>query len=427
MELWAARVIGSALFIVALPSIAQIRNIDATRLPQSPAVQAAFRSAQDLEPYSRSWTSKWNYNIPKAQVQDKLADDVGILSHALQSDPANHELQLLTGLVAHFAYNVNDEAAFQVATDNLSKAAAADPTDIRGEWFLGIHQCQSLLVSAGMNRLMTLEAKVKNPPDDFWYDYITCATVALMPAHTLRAIDRSVAGGQPAESYKELAQIANSRYKTADLTKSIPAHDAWTDKELPNDRDFFTSRLCGVSFVVNVNSDIQIPDVANSACYAMASPPAKKGEPAPTFLLITRPPAVDQSLDDFARSYLKAHDVSKDNDAQVTPAVDLPCPVEHCLSLDLVVPSIYSKQGGGHFLIVAFERDQPRYDGLPFEKPEDPIKKEGLHGRAYFRAEPVFHRIPGKLYYMVLLDSNQQIFPSSKPQFEEFLKSIVVD
>src|SRR5215472_675917 len=348
MKSWATRIIGLALIVVSLPSTAQLRDIDATKLPQSPAVQAAFHSAQDLEPYSQSWVTKWNYNIPEAQVQDKLADDVGILSKALQAEPSNHELQLLTGLVAHFAYNVNDEAAFDIATSNLTKAAAADPADIRGEWFLGIHQCQSLQVSAGMNRLLSLEEKIKNPPADFWDDYITCASVALMPAHALRGIDRTVAAGVPSDSYKELAQIANSRYKTADLTKTIGAHDAWVDKELPNDRDLFTSHLCGVSFIVNIHSDIHIPDVADGACYATSSPPAKKGKPAPTFLFIARPPAAGQSLQDFVSSYLKNTDPQNLNDSNIkfSDASNLPCPVEHCLSLDLVVPGIYWKQGG---------------------------------------------------------------------------------
>ena len=144
-----ARIIALAFIVVSLPCIAQVKDIDAAKLPQSPAVQAAYRSAQNLEPYADTWNLNWNYDIPKAQVQDKLADDLGILTKALQAEPSNHELQLLTGLVAHFAYNVNDEAAFQIATDNLTKAAAADPTDIRGEWFLGIHQCQA---SAGCRR-----------------------------------------------------------------------------------------------------------------------------------------------------------------------------------------------------------------------------------------------------------------------------------
>ncbi|HZQ44105.1 MAG TPA: hypothetical protein VFA99_12695 [Acidobacteriaceae bacterium] len=428
MQLCGTRTLGLILVLAALPIAAQVRDIDSAKLPQTSSVQAAFRSAQDLEPYAQAWTTKWNYDVPETQVQDKLSDDLNILSKALQSDPSNHELQLLTGLVAHFAYNVSDDAAFQVAVDDLTKAAAADPSDIRGEWFLGIHQCQSLQVVDGMNRLLKLEEKFKNPPADFWGDYITCATVAMLPAHTLRAIDRAIANGQPGDGYSELTQIANSRYKNGDLTKPIPAHDAWADDPQPNARDPFTSYLCGASFIVDAKSDIHVPDISAGTCAVTASPPAKKGEPAPTFLFMVKTPTPGQSLDNFVRSYLKSNDADTGSDKnQVKLAPELPCPVERCLSFDIFAPGIYWKQGGAHILVEAFERDQPRYDGLPFEKPQGPLMREGQHGRAYFRAEPRFHRIGGKLYYLVLLDSNQQIFAASKAEFDEFLKSIVVE
>jgi hypothetical protein len=418
---WTACIIGLAFLVVCLPCSSQLRDIDATKLPQNPAVQAAYHSAQELEPYANTWNPKWNYNVPEAQVQDKLADDLGILGKALQSDTSNHELQLLTGLVAHFAYNVNDEAAFQIAKDNLTKAASADPSDIRGEWFLGVHQCQSLQVVDGMNRLLNLEEKVKNLPPDFWDDYITCASVSVLPAHTLRAIDRVVAPGQTPERFESLLQIANSRYKTADLTKTVTAREAWTAEKLSSDHMSFTSRLCGVSFAVNGNWELQINDVTNGICSATSSPPAKKGEAAATFLLMARTPTAGQSVDDFAMSFATKHS------AKVTTASDLPCPAERCVSLDVVVPDMYPKQGGGHILLVAFERDQPRYDGLSFEQPEGPPMKKGQEGPVAFHVEPNFRRVPGKLYYLVLLDSNQQIFANSKPEFESFLKSLIVE
>ncbi|HXP11871.1 MAG TPA: hypothetical protein VN828_25410 [Acidobacteriaceae bacterium] len=418
---WTARIVGLAFLVVCLPCHSQLGEIDTTKLPQSPAVQAAYRSAHDLEPYARTWSPKWNYDIPQSQVQDKLADDLGILAKALQADPSNHELQLLTGLVAHFAYNVNDEAAFQIAKDNLTKAASADPSDIRGEWFLGIHQCQSLQVVDGMNRLLTLEDKVHKLPADFWDDYITCASVSILPAHTLRAIDRAVAVGQPPEKFKTLSGIASSRYKTADLSKTITAHDVWTAEKLPNDGMSFISRLCGVSFSVNGNWELQINDVTNGICSATSSPPAKKGQSVPTFLLMVKAPTDGQTLEDFAKSFLRGRN------AQVSTAADLPCPVEHCLSLDVLLPDMYPKQGGGHIVQVAFERDQPPYDGLVFEKPMGPPMQKGQAGPVAFHADPNFRRIPGKLYYLLVLDSNQQIFANSKPEFDQFLKSLVVE
>ena len=332
----AARIIGPAFLVVSLSCIAQVKDIDATKLPQNPAVQAAYRSAQDLEPYANTWSLNWNYDIPKAQVQDKLADDLGILSKALQSDPSNHELQLLTGLVAHFAYNLNDEAAFKVAVDDLTKAAS-DPIDIRGEWFLGIHQCQALQVVDGMNRLLSLEDKSKNLPADFWDDYITCASIAILPAHTLRAIDRAVAGGEFPESYHQLSEIAASRYKTADLTQTIPSHAAWTDEQLPNRRLALTSRLCGISFAVDDDWDLQVGDISNGACTVTSNPPTTKGTPVATILLMAKRPADSQSLDDFVKSFRPR----EDDKVQLTTAPDLPCPAEHCLSLDLRDPGIY--------------------------------------------------------------------------------------
>jgi hypothetical protein len=417
----AARIIGLVFSVVSLPCIAQVKDIDVAKLPQNPAVQAAYRSAQDLEPYANTWSPKWNYDIPEVQVQDKLADDLGILAKSLQSDPSNHELQLLTGLVAHFAYNVNDEAAFQTATDNLTRAATSDPADIRGQWFLGIHQCQALQVVAGMNRLLDVEANDKNPPADFWYDYITCASVAILPAHTLRAIDRAVAGSQPPEKFKTLSGIANSRYKTADLTTAIPRQDVWEAATLPDDKIAFLSYLCGVSFVIPGTWQTSINDVSNGICTAQFGPVANKPLSAPTLLFLAKRPAPGQSLEGFAKSFLNRPS------AQVSALKDPTCPVAGCLAFDVVVPDMYPQQGGGHIILMVFERDQPAYDGLPFEKPHGPPMAKGKEGPVAFRIAPRFHRIPGKLFYLTVLDSNQQIFADSKPQFDEFLKSLVVE
>ena len=88
---------------------------------------------------------------------------------------------------------------------------------------------------------------------------------------------------------------------------------------------------------------------------------------------------------------------------------------------------MYPKQGGGHVLLVAFERDAPRYDGLAFEKPQGPDMPKGQEGPVVFHVEPSFRRIPGKLYYLALMDSNSEIFAGSKTEFDEFLKSLVVE
>ena len=139
-----------------------------------------------------------------------------------------------------------------------------------------------------------------------------------------------------AETYHQLSEIAASRYKTPDLTKTIPSHKAWTDEQLPNNRLRLTSHLCGISFAVGDDRDLQVGDISNGVCTVTSNPPTKRGAPVATILLMAKRPAEGQSLDDFVKSFLKDHDTFQDDKTQVSTASDLPCPVERCLSLDLL-------------------------------------------------------------------------------------------
>src|SRR5665213_1738825 len=160
--------------LVTLPGSPQLAQIDATKLPQTADVQSAYRSTLAVERYAQSWSNQWSYSVPKADVAKTLTASLETLLKANESAEDNHELQLATGLVAHFAYNLDVEAAYKPAVEFLSKASQGDPTDIRGGWFLGIHECQALHVISGMTRLLAVEASAKSLPSDFWSDYIAC-------------------------------------------------------------------------------------------------------------------------------------------------------------------------------------------------------------------------------------------------------------
>jgi hypothetical protein len=237
----------------------------------------------------------------------------------------------------------------------------------------------------------------------------------------LRAIDRAEAGGEPTEAFRTLSQLAASRYKTADLTKTIPAHDAWVADKLAENRVAFTSHLCGASFAIDANWQLQINDITNGICSASFSPPAKKSESIPTLLVMAKQSSQGQTLDDFAMSFLKGRN------AQVSRLPQSSCSFSGCIVFDVMLPDMYPKQGGGHILLAAFERAQPQYDGLVLEKPQGPPTQGAQSGPVAFRVEPEFRRIPGKLFYLVVLDSNQAIFATSKPTFDAVLQSLIVE
>ncbi len=417
-SLWGVCVVW--MFVAPICS-AQLGLIDAAKLPQTADVQNAYQHALGVERYAQSWSTPWRYGVPKADVAKTLTASLATLRKASGSAADNHELQLATGLVAHFAYNLDVEAAYKPAVEFLSKALQGDAGDMRGGWFLGIHECQALHVVDGMNRLLAVEATTKSLPSDFWDDYIACANVAILPAHALRAIDHAVELGRPREGYQNVMEIAETRYKTADLTKPVGEHDAWVSDDLEGGRLKFISRLCGVSFVANGNWDLQVPKVSDGTCKVWMTPPAMKGQASPTMMVMAKVAKEGETLESFARGILE----NRTN--AISDLSSGPCPVERCLGLELIDKSLYSKTGGARALVTAFERELPRYDGLVFEAPQQPQTTGAINQPVAFHFALQYRRMPGRVFYAVLLHANAGIFSGSEQDWEAVVKSLVVE
>src|SRR5580700_3907544 len=140
-------------FTVA-PAFADIAAIHAAALPQETSILAALDDARQLEPYSSAWTNKWNYTIAKKDVADRLEKDLGFLGAALQKHPDNVELALLTGLVAHYAYNVDVPNSHDKAIAVFESARKLAPTDIRTTWFHANLLCQTNESEGGAAELL---------------------------------------------------------------------------------------------------------------------------------------------------------------------------------------------------------------------------------------------------------------------------------
>jgi len=100
------------LFAVSLSGTdarAQLRHIDPAKLPQDGRIQKIYSDLLPVEPMVHSWSSTWSHATPKEQVTSLLASSLHDLKVAETENPKNAELFLLTGLVAHFAYNVDVE------------------------------------------------------------------------------------------------------------------------------------------------------------------------------------------------------------------------------------------------------------------------------------------------------------------------------
>lgn len=415
------------LFASLLPSgasYAQLAQINPAKLPQDERVKTAYSRVLPVESLARNWNPNWASDTPKEQVVSILTSSLDDLRSVETVAPENAELFLLTGLVAHLAYNVDVEKAYQTAVQSLEQAHKLAPGDYRPEWFLGIHHCQSDEIKGGMEQLLAVENQIpwQQLPVDFWDDYINCSTISIMPAHTLRAVARAVHLGTPPSRYSSLVDIANKRYKSTDAGTTYLAHDAWQATKGEGDVQF-TSQLCGMGFSAHSNWHMDMRDVAKGTCIAMieAEPyPSKSGHSSPTLLVLTRTAKPQETLDDFVGTFVKEYPTAR----QVTPPC---CPSDKCVGYEVVTSAMYQSEGGGHFLVVGFAGRPTDFPGLLFEKPDAPPKTESGDKPAYYHPTEKLRRFTGVLYTIVELDSNDSIFEKAATDFRYLLKSIQLD
>ena len=412
----------TAALLATTSASAQLREIDRSKLPPDPTIQHVYEDLLPIEDFARTYESTWRFPTPRTEVLDRLRSDLGLLQSAQKTHPENSELQLLTGLIAHLAYNLDFQEAYEPAMKLLGSLA---PKDYRAAWFLGIHRCQSNDTIGGMNQLLSVEAATPKLPGDFWQDYANCAGVTFMPVHAIRAYDLAdAANGGPVDA--QLEEIARNRINPTSNSATYTDRQAWSEIETGK-TSRFTSSLCGVSFETPTDDAVQIGSkIEHGSCYAGVETPRYKTRTQPssaTMSLHADPASPGETIASFARNYLNKPDF-----AGAKNKTDLPCPTRECLAYELITNNVYYLQGGAHALLLFFSSEPPQYPGLKLETPialPKPNPKDS--GPAFYRPEKTLQRLPGTRFFVAILDANADIYTPSRADFDTFLRSIVVD
>ena len=420
----AALLFASLLSLSTPCAFADVAAIHADKLPQETAVLAALDDVKQLEPYSHSWTNKWQYPIAKEEVATRLGKDLGFLTLALKSHPDNAELLLLTGLVARFAYNLDAPGSYETALKALGQAQKLTPSDIRAPWFHATLLCQTAKPTTGAERMLDIENSYAwdQLPTAFWDDYMECATVANMPAHFLRALDHSEKLHAPSlEARDVIADATRKRYEIFDPQREYQPKEVWQAVKVGDDPEF-TNTTCGVRLRARGDWHIERLEVTKGSCVAQFRTGPYKAtvsERTPNVLLLVQQPKENETLQEFSKKFL--------NDGTFEPFTSVRCPSATCIAMKGVQPGMYKEDGDGHGRIVVFERDQPEFPGLIFEAPQEIPKSDGGEGVKYYRPNQIQQRMPGKLYYLVLLDVAASIEEPAMKDFDFFLENLTVE
>lgn len=413
----------SLLLSIASVAHADLAAIHADKLPQETAILAALDDAQQLESYSHSWNAKWQFSISKDEVTTRLGKDLGFLSIALKSHPDNAELLLLTGLVAHYAYNLDVDGSYDTAMRVFGQAQTMVPADVRAPWFRATLLCQTTQPKAGADVFLSIEGNHtwEQLPAAFWDDFMECASVTNMPAHILRAADHLEKLHAPESKMRTfLKETALNRFDAFDPKKKYEPKEIWQGANAGENTDF-TSTTCGIRLRTHGIWEINNLGLYGKGCVANFSTGPYKATTrnlSPSILLLVKQADENETLLDFAKKY------STGLFGMFTPSH---CPATECVALWGVQAGMYKKDGDGRGRIVVFERDQPAFPGLIFETPTEISKPEASEKITYYRPSQTRQRIPGKLYYLILLDTAASIEESAMKDLDYFLENLTVE
>ena len=415
-----------ALFFPTVPLHADLAAIHRAALPQETAVLAALDDVEQIEPFCLYWTAPalWQFDIPRQQVADRLSKDLGFLVQAAEAHPENAEVAILAGLVATYAHNLELQHAYETATEMLDLAGKLTQGDLRAGWFRSRLHCQSTEIEDGAKGFLALEAAgaPDRLPPAFWDDYMECALLSGMPEHVLRAADylERVHASQSNRG-KAYVGFAHQRIEPFDPNKEYEPSAVWISGPASNDEG-----LIGKSFGVQLKvrrdwekTGFQLKGDKGTSIFSSGPYPAKKGTLRPSILLLVKQAKPGQTLDDFAANFGR--------DGTFVPYTPARCPAERCIAEKGVQPGMYKGNGDGHGRLVFFEREQPDFPGLLFESPTSLPHQEGKKGPETFRFAQTQQRMPGKLFYLVLLDTAASIEDPAMKDFDFFLGNLTVE
>ncbi len=413
----------SALF-ASTQARADLAAIRADALPQDAAILTAFDDARQLEPYSRAYTRTWAYPVPREDALSRLGRDLGFLKIALQEHPHNTELLLLTGLVAHYAFNLDLAGSYDAAMQSLDGAQKQAPADVRAAWFRASLLCQTSHPRAGADQFLAIEASRSwdRLPPAFWDDYMECATITDMAAHVLRAADHlEKLHARNSEMRDLLTEAALQRLDAFNPARTYKPKEVWQARDEAGSIQF-TSTTCGLRFRTPAAwklNDLSVEDGSCEAYFSTGPYPGTKHQRHPSIVLLARPPQGDETLEDLAKRY-----TARGTFHPFTPSS---CPAERCIAMRGVQPGMYREDGDGHPTVIVFERDQPDFPGLLFESPWESSPSGPGEGEQNTPPERIKARIPGKLYYVVVLDAAASVDEPARNDLDSFLKSLVVE
>ena len=403
---------------------ANVNAIDFSQIKYPTQLQGDIDFLKGHDYIYNHWVHDWNADVPKAKVTGTLTSLFAELSKLTNK---NTETYLALGDIAHYLYNMEVDEYYQKALDNYEQAKALSPRDYRVYWFLGNHYALSdKAVLAIQTYQVALQYKPAAVHQYFWADYaVACGNASMLGTARYAARQESKVEGQESYVEKELLPVFGTRLKTAPVDSAIKSDEIWDLYGAGGSNVIINNYLLGLGLKIDSNWNYEVSDYRNRKSHITLVPfkaTSKKGRKISYSIMVLAGAAksgetLQQFLDLFTGTYTDRKLVS----FKVGN-------VNSGLAYEIKDPSVYKDIGGGHFYAMAIERNAPEFPGMALETPVEMPKPQGGTGEMkFYRAPQIFGRLSSKIYYLILLDSCEDIHEESTAVFDDFLRNVTIE
>lgn len=412
------------LLILSSNLYANIRYINYSNFPNLSNHETQILYVLNHENYMDDWVPKWEYDIDKQELLERMIVIHDELNSEFQKNPNNIDLCLFLGEISHFLYNLNESDYFDKANNYYDKAVEIEPRDFRSKWFKGYHLIQSNKPIMGMELLLYAETalEAKNMPSHFWIEYCIGSFQSQMYFHALKGYNNFLITRKENEG-AQLSSIIDS-LKEKIITPNINQDykDIWKilfHSEDKNDASFM-SYLYGVRLKIPNEWILDYSDSKNGQATIFMKPEEYSGNNGQkinaTILAIMKTVSSDISLESYIQKFLKDKYVIKES------VMDLD--YDKYLAYSIKDNSLYPEQGGGNMFLLAIERDSPKNPGEIIELPSKiGSNQEGLN---YYTMKPILKRFNGRIIYTFFLDACDSIHSEAFLDFKKLIEQNMV-
>lgn len=399
--------------ILTKTAYANINAVDTAQIGALCDTGTEMKWLLDNQDMYNSWTAEWNYDIPKKKVAKRLTS---LYLKISKTSVQNTERELMLGEIAHYLYNLEQKEYFAKAVDHYRQAAVTSPNEFRCPWFLGYHYAQAAMPDSAILFFKQAKSLLRDSASTatFWEEYAFAAHVAGMPSHTRYALKKAnIALGFECELSGLLSERINTILIEPKYDSTYKSTDLWTiDK---NEGFVCVSRPLGIRFTLDTTYSPSFTGYKNNTALISIIPPQLVGsngeEIKYTIALMAHIPRNGVTLRDYIGQVLKSFPTPK--------LVTYKGKYGDAVAYEVKDPRQYAAQGGGHFIIVGYERPVLSEPGLLLE---DPIAILGEKEKVqYYRLNQRLSRFPTSIYYVFLLDTCEMIYEASRQEFDDYI------